>query len=116
MFAGPDYDKEFDDACRDIALERDPELVRGRLLKVEWVLWEAIRGVFIQIASIISALIVLPFFYLLGSLGNLVLGVGAVLAFLVLSTSFYWICRAIFHYEISRHLRSRRFGAGGVQR
>ena len=56
MFSGFEYNKEFEEACEELATERDPQQVRRRLMSVEWVLWEAIRGVFLQISSMVAAL------------------------------------------------------------
>ena len=46
MFNGHAYKREFDDACETLAFERDPAQIRRTLISVEWVLAEAIRGVF----------------------------------------------------------------------
>jgi hypothetical protein len=115
VFSGFEYNKEFEEACEELATERDPQQVRRRLMSVEWVLWEAIRGVFLQISSMVAALIVLPLLYLISPRNSWVTGIGVILSFLVLSTSVYWVCRAVFHYEISRHVRPRTFGEPGFK-
>jgi hypothetical protein len=113
VFSGLEYNKEFEQACEELVTERDPLQVRRRLMNVEWILWEAIRSVFLQVGSVVAAAIILPILYLNPFGRGWIIGAVAIVAFLLISFSVYWVCRAIFHYEISRHIRSRRFGAGG---
>lgn len=115
MFSGFEYNKEFEEACEELATERDPQQVRRRLMSIEWVLWEAIRGVFLQISCMVAAFIVLPLLYLISHGNSWVIGIGGILSFIVLGTLVYGICRAVFHYEISRHVRPRTFGEPGFK-
>lgn len=113
MFSGPDYNQQFEEACAELPGETDPDMVRRNLMSIEWVLWEAIRGVFGHIALCIAALIVLPPFYLLDARQSWTTGLIILGLLLLLTLAIYWLCRAIFHYEIGRHVRGRRFGEGG---
>ena len=110
MFSGVEYNNDFEEACQDLAVERDPRQVRQRLMNIEWVLWDAIKGVFIQISSILACLIVLPLTYLMSPDRSWVVAIGGLLTFLILGTLIYWVCRIVFYFEISRHVRPRSFG------
>lgn len=111
-FTGADYHRVFEEACRELPWERSEEAVRGKLLTVEWIMWEALRDVFSRVSMIIGALIVLPFASLISPgedrawLALLVI-FGA---FVALATLLYWICRGVFHFEFARKIRGRKFG------
>jgi hypothetical protein len=113
MFSGPEYHNEFEQARRELPGETDPDVVGRRLMNVEWVLWEALRGAFGRIALIIAALVVLPPAYILEVSRSWKSMLVALAILLLLTVSTYWLCRAVFHYEIARHVRGRRFGEGG---
>jgi hypothetical protein len=112
MFSGPDYHREFEQACDELAEMRHPkEDVRNTLIGIEWVLWEAIRGVFGYAAFAISLPALGLYRYLVGysetwSLQTLI----EAASFLVLAGVVYGVLRAIFFFEISRHVKGRKFG------
>jgi hypothetical protein len=112
MFCGPDYHREFEQACDELAEVRHPkEDVRNTLIWIEWVLWEAIRGVFFYAALAISLPPFIIYRYLVGyqeiwSLETLVLAG----AFVVLAGVVYGVLRFIFFFEIGRHVKGRQFG------
>ncbi|MEH6691332.1 MAG: hypothetical protein V7774_09130 [Pseudorhizobium pelagicum] len=112
-FTGDDYNRVFEEACSGLAYERDEEVVRGKLLTMEWILWEALRGVFSLIAMTLSGLIVFPIAYLISPVDDRTWGgvVFVFIAFAVLATLIYWICRAVFHFEFAIKIRGRKFGS-----
>ncbi|MBB4342136.1 hypothetical protein [Rhizobium leguminosarum] len=111
-FTGDDYHRVFEEACRDLPMERNADRVREKLLTMEWMLWEALRGVFFLISIGLSGLIVFPIAYMIlptdhrSWIGGLI----AFAVFAVLAVVIYWICRGIFHFEFAVKVRGRRFG------
>lgn len=113
MFSGPEYQKEFESACGALVGEDDPVQVRRVIMNVEWVLWEATRGVFGSIALTMACLIVgLPAF-LLDLPKSLLAGATVLVLVAAITIGIYWLCRLIFHWEIARHVVGRKFGEGG---
>lgn len=111
MFDGRDYGYTFDEACEELPFINDSEEIRNRLISIEWVLGEAIIGVFWLQAFLICSLLFLPAQLLLGMkkagwIEQLILFV----FFIVLGTVIYWLSKFAFWYEIDRHLKTRRFG------
>lgn len=111
MFNGREYKFEFDEACEELPFINDSEEIRNRLIGIEWVLEEAIRGVFWLQAFLICSLLFLPAQLLLGMkkagwIEQLILFVLCI----VLGTVIYWLSKFAFWYEIDRHLKTRRFG------
>lgn len=113
MFSGPDYQREFESACGALVGEDDPVQVRRVMLNVEWVLWEAIRGVFGTISILIGGMIVFLPAYLLDLPKTLAVGSTIFFLFASATVGLYWLCRLTFHWEISRHIAGRKFGDGG---
>lgn len=111
-FTGDDYHRVFEEACRELPLERDADAVRSKLLLMEWVLWEALRGVFSLISMVLSALVVFPITYMVLSPDNRgwIAGLIVFAAFAGLAILIYWICRGVFHFEFAVKVRGRRFG------
>jgi hypothetical protein len=115
-FTGHDYHLAFEEACAKLPFERDPDAVRSELEGIEWILWEAIRGVFFYVAVLTGGLIVLPVLYLLNSEKSLIPVLIATLVMLIIATGVYWLCRLVFRFEITAHVKGRRFGSGGLDR
>lgn len=115
-FGGRDYNAAFEEACENLALEHDPEEIRSELEGVEWVLWEAIRGVFFYVAIAVAWLIVMPLTYLLDARQSWTGVAVGFAAFILFAVTVYWLCRVIFHFEIATHVRGRKFGSGGLDR
>jgi hypothetical protein len=111
-FTGEDYHRVFEEACRDLPLERNPDTVRAKLLTIEWMLWEALRGVFFFISLTLSGLIIFPITYMIlpADHRSWIGGLIAFAVFAVLAILIYWTCRGIFHLEFAVKVRGRRFG------
>lgn len=111
MFNGKSYKQEFDDACETLAFERDPAQIRRTLVSVEWVLAEAIRGVFFLQALLQTFVTMVAIGWLLSinsmdwQLEAIFYAVG-----LAMFLSIYWLSKFALWHEISRHLKPRRFG------
>lgn len=114
MFNGRDYHTAFEEACELLSIDGDDETARDALEHVEWVLWEAIRGVFFYVAVLLAALVVLPFLYLLGNERTMIVSVFGFAVLAVIATAIYWLCRLVFRLEVSNHVKGRRFGSGGI--
>lgn len=113
MFDGRDYHQSFEKARDELAgrvLDRDEVL--GQLIGVEWTLWEAIRGAMFVASCIAAFVLVAPIAYFSWRYGALgwIGSVAVVLAWLSVATGLYWLFRATFHYEVTRHVKGRRFG------
>lgn len=113
-FTGRDYHAAFEEACATLPLEREEDGVRSRLEGLEWVLWEAIRGVFLIAAVIIGAVAVLPVRLAIGERENWISNAICLAAALVVAFAAYWMFRLIFHVEVSAHVKGRKFGSGGL--
>jgi hypothetical protein len=116
MFTGEDYNRAFDDACEAMARERDPEGIRAQLEMIEWIFWEALRGVFLNVALMVSAFVVFGTAYVISVGHSITTGVIQMVAIVVLTAALYWIFRLVFHVQIAAKVRGRRFGYGGVDR
>ena len=57
MFDGRNYNQQFDDACQELAFTKDADQIRRTLIGVEWVLEEAIRGVFFVQSLLLSVIV-----------------------------------------------------------
>lgn len=115
-FSGVDYHAAFEEACEKLARVRDADEVRSDLEGIEWILWEAIRGVFF-LASIIAAwFIVVPVFYFLVDEKTFVAFAIEIAIVIMLAAALYWLLRLVFHFEIAKHVKGRRFGSGGLDR
>lgn len=112
MFDGRTYSLEFENACSDLARTTDEDEIRATLSRIEWILAEAIRGAFFVGAFLQAGLLILPIGLLSGvpdmdwHLQGLFLLLFAVCVF-----ANYWVLRFAFWHEVSRHVKSRRFGA-----
>jgi hypothetical protein len=111
MFDGRDYRQTFDEACIELALSSDPDEIRSRLIDIEWVLEEALRSAFFVQAALLSVIVLLPIWALF-DVGSAEWPIKALCfaALLVFGTLTYWLSKFALWYEISRHLKSRRFG------
>lgn len=56
-FTGLDYNQAFEEACEELPYVRDRDEVMSRLLSLEWILWEAIRGLFF-LSSLVSGFLI----------------------------------------------------------
>ncbi len=111
MFDGRNYKHAFKEACEEFPSINDSEEIYNRLISIEWVLGEAIRGVFWLQAFLICFLIYIPTRYLLGlRIANLVEEFFFFAFFIALGSVIYWLSKFAFWYEINRHLKTRRFG------
>ena len=111
-YAREDYDQAFEDACQALRSPGEMDIVRGQMLRVEEVLWLALRRVFAGIAVAVGSLVVLPPVYLIDLPQSLATGVMMTASLVALSIVVYWLCRLVFHLEISSQIRGRRFGDG----
>jgi hypothetical protein len=110
MFDGRDYHRAFEKAIDNLTgkvLDRDDTL--GQLVSLEWTLWEAIRGPVIVTRNMMAMIIIIPAAYLFRDSGW-VGGVVLVVAYFVLIVGLYWLFRFAAYWEISRHVKGRRFG------
>ncbi len=111
MFGGRDYVYEFERVSADLVGEEDPDVVKSRLASLEWVLAEAFKAVlfYISIHVVLVPVMLIGFFAGLKDASwtfkFIILGL-AVLAIALV----YGLSRFILWYEISRHVRPRRFG------
>lgn len=116
-FDGRDYHQLFEEACSNLKhLDEDVES-RHSLEGIEWVLWEAIRGVFFYVAITVP-LIVFAFLELAFDITEK-MSTSATIAYWTIVTIFpalfiYWLLRFVFWHEISRHVKGRTFGDGGL--
>jgi hypothetical protein len=106
---GNDYRICFDRQCKLLVGATSEDSVRRRLLEIEWTLWRAIRTSLVG-ASIVWILLILFGLGFLLPRGNtaawwLLFGFTLFVSFLS-----YWISRFAIWYNISRHLRMRKFG------
>ncbi len=110
MFDGRDYHQAFEEARDELAgrvLNRDEVL--GKLVGIEWRLYEAIRGAMIVTGKIVALLVLAPIAYLAWNTGWVAGGVMLGL-WLAITIGLYWIFKFAVHYEIARHVKGRRFG------
>jgi|GEM_PF-3365436 hypothetical protein len=114
-YAREDYDQAFEDACQALRSPGELYMVRGQMLRVEEVLWLALRRVFAGIAVAVASLVVLPPVYLLDLPQSLATGLLVTGSLSAVSVLVYWLCRLVFHLEISSRIRGRRFGEGLVE-
>lgn len=115
-FTGRDYHYAFEEACQTLAHTSDNGEVRSALEGMEWILWEAIRGVFFTCAVVVAGpLVMIPYFTLSNDRtfadGAIALAISAVVA-----AALYWLFRLSFALEISRQVKGRTFGDGGLGR
>lgn len=115
-FTGADYHRVFEEACTDLARERHADAIRAKLLTIEWILWEALRGIFFLISMTLSGLVVFPTIYLMvpSDQRSWVTAVIGLVVFAILTALIYWICRGVFHWEFAVKVQGRRFGDGGL--
>jgi hypothetical protein len=111
MFNGIDYKAAFDEACDDLVHTRDRDEIRRILIGVEWVLEEAIRGVFVVLALILSLIIFMPLGFLfelrkINWMGQGLFFVAAIAFGLIV----YWLAKFALWHEVNRHLKPRKFG------
>lgn len=113
MFDGRDYHQAFEQARDDLAgkiLDRDE--VFGHLVGLEWTLWEAIRGAMFVTGNIAGLIAILPLSIFAWRTGDFswLAGVLGAAIWLVVTFGLYGVFRIAVHYEIGRHVKSRRFG------
>ena len=111
MFNGHSYKQEFDDACETLAFERDPAQIRRTLISVEWVLEEAIRGVFFLQALLqtVATMAAIGWLFSINTMDWQVTAIFYAVGLAVFLSN-YWLSKFALWYEISRHLKPRRFG------
>ncbi len=110
-FDGRDYYQRFEEACVKLVCADNEDEVRSELEQIEWTLWEAIRDVFLFAAVIPSGFLVLMVAQILkDSVFGWWLFVMLLLVFILLTISIYWLLRFLFWYQISRHVKDRKFG------
>lgn len=115
MFDGRSYHLEFEEACEKLVYENEIDEVRLALMGIEWVLWEAIRGVFFLTSVILSLLITLPFAGTIKETMGTFWGATVIVSFVIVAAlAIYCLMRIVFWAEISRHLTGRKFGDGGL--
>lgn len=111
MFDGRDYHRKFEEACVTLAAWTPESEVRSEFDQVEWILWEAIRGVFFLTSAIPAiAIAALLGQLLLQQVGCVWHAVIVLIAASLFATVGYWLLRFVFWAEISRHVQSRKFG------
>ena len=115
MFDGRDYNRQFEEACDELSTAQlSREQVRRQLSALEWVLWEAVRGVAIVMSAVLSCSIVIVLACLIGRQTEFASGIVETLAlvtlFFLFVIMFYGLFRFVFYFEISRHVIKRKFG------
>lgn len=108
---GLDYNQAFEEACEELPNVRDQDEVRSRLLNLEWILWEAIRGVFF-LSSLVSGFLIA---WLISSLlpediNSFIKGAIFLIFVVLLTLPGYWLLRLMLWHQISRHIKGRKFG------
>jgi hypothetical protein len=113
MFNGYDYHHAFEEARDELAGSiHDRDQVLGKLVRVEWTLWEAMRGAMIQTGSIAGLLVSAPIIHFAWLTGNSSWTAAALFLplWLTVTTGLYWVFKFVVHFEIARHVKGRRFG------
>lgn len=111
MFDGRDYKVEFDSACEALAKTNDKVEIGRILLGVEWVLEEAFRGALVIFACSLSVLVFLPISLLFDIRTMSWTEQSVYSAFIIaFGVGVYWLGKFVIWYEISRHLKPRKFG------
>ena len=116
-FDGRDYQLQFEEACKELRHTDEDMETRSSLEGIEWVLWEAIRGVFLYAAIIppLLILILLEYSFKLSEEMGSFMSLAFWLAFIIsIALAIYWFLRFLFWYEISRYVKGRKFGDGGL--
>ncbi|WP_394887457.1 hypothetical protein ACG873_21550 [Mesorhizobium sp. AaZ16] len=113
-FTGRDYHAAFEEACETLPYVTDKDEVRSSLEGIEWILWEAIRGVFFYAAVLIAWLMILPPFFFLIAERTWAASAAALGVMIVIAVALYWLLRLTVRLEISGHANGRRFGSGGL--
>jgi len=116
-FDGRDYHQAFEETCSNFRQFGGGLDARDSLEQNEWMLWEAIRGVFFYAAILISTLILVLIELIFNLKDKMSVFENMVyLAIVIIPTALviYWLLRFIFWCEISRHVRGRNFGDGGL--
>jgi hypothetical protein len=111
MFTGLEYKYECETSRKSLVLESDGSQIRQTLTSVEWLPAEAIRNVFLLSAILQTAVVMSLIGWLLSSNS---MGFQAKAIFVVLCIAMvlaiYWLSKFVLWYEISRHLKPRKFG------
>ena len=111
MFDGRDYVQAFDEACDELKFTKDYQEIRSKLIHIEWILDEAVRGVFFYQAMLLCLCLFAPLGFIL-DVGQFLWP--AKILFLTLGLAFavfvYWTAKFVFWAEISRHVKTRQFG------
>lgn len=109
--SGRDYHQAFDEACEELPNLSNQDEVKLRLLYLERIIWEAIRGVFF-LSSLASGFLIA---WLISSLlpedtNSFIKGTIFLIFVVLLTLPGYWLLRLMFWHQISRHIKGRRFG------
>jgi hypothetical protein len=110
MFNGSDYHREFEETLGNLTgrvLDQDDVL--GQLVGLEFTLWEAVKGAALVTGQLLATLFIVPAIYLLRDAGWVWIAACGVV-YLVVITGVYWLFKLAAYWEISRHVRGRRFG------
>jgi hypothetical protein len=113
-FTGRDYHAAFEEACEKLPYVTDKDDVRSELEGIEWILSEAIRGVFFYAAVLAAWLMVFPPFLFLIAERTWAASAAALGVMIVIAIALYLLLRLTFWLEISAHVKGRRFGSGGL--
>lgn len=113
MFDGRDYNSAFEEArdkLADCTLDRDEVL--GHLVGIEWTLWEAIRGAMIMTGNIAALFAIAPIAFFAWQSGQQgwIAGSVCIALWLTVSIGLYWIFKFVAFFEITRHVKGRKFG------
>ena len=110
-FDGRDYHRQWKEAISELQYTRDAEEIDGALRHIEWILWEAIRGVFFYFSVFIAGVSVSVPVWLIGMNDtNWIVKTIIVALAIIIALLSYWFLRFLFWYEISRHVKDRKFG------
>ncbi|MCA3628037.1 MAG: hypothetical protein IOC49_12500 [Methylobacterium sp.] len=119
MFTGREYQSELSDVCQKLASEKNSDReVKTALMRLEWILWEAVRGALIQASALIGFSLVFMLSYALGInlRGNWTNGFLVVCLAIALALLIYGTLRLSLYLGLTKHVRSHRFGALDYER
>lgn len=111
MSDGSEYEHVYEEQCTELVGETDREQIEISIQFLEWTLWEAIKGVFLWRAVLVWGAVVFSVAWLLDLRNEGWIAAFSTLSILlILIVLDYWVSRFVFWLEVSRQIKSHRFG------
>lgn len=113
MFTGREYQSEFDAACETLShAQKSKDEVRSALLSLEWIVWEAFRGALIKGCAIFALIVAALVTYVLdiNLKSSWTAALVALAAVFVFALAQYAILRLALWEDLTRHVRTHKFG------